>query len=154
MFHCFDLCFCRPKNIMVYNCTTGSTNPFHWGEVGMILPVFLNVRINLKELKMLSEFLCQNNPWDRHEGHWITNCLMALNAVLQIKRYSAICPLPFALSSDPYCFSAAICSSPHRHLWHGNSAFVFLSWHAQCWRCLSLGNSTSNYRSWCITGDS
>ncbi|ELK18042.1 Fatty acyl-CoA reductase 1 [Pteropus alecto] len=23
----------RPKNIMVYNCTTGSTNPFHWGEV-------------------------------------------------------------------------------------------------------------------------
>lgn len=32
---------------MVYNCTTGSTNPFHWGEVGMILPVFLNVRITL-----------------------------------------------------------------------------------------------------------
>ncbi|XP_013367467.1 PREDICTED: fatty acyl-CoA reductase 1 isoform X4 [Chinchilla lanigera] len=24
----------RPRNIMVYNCTTGSTNPFHWGEVG------------------------------------------------------------------------------------------------------------------------
>ncbi|KAB0370903.1 hypothetical protein FD755_017312 [Muntiacus reevesi] len=23
----------RPRNIMVYNCTTGSTNPFHWGEV-------------------------------------------------------------------------------------------------------------------------
>ncbi|KAF5918865.1 hypothetical protein HPG69_005905 [Diceros bicornis minor] len=30
----------RPRNIMVYNCTTGSTNPFHWGEVGMILPTF------------------------------------------------------------------------------------------------------------------
>lgn len=41
---------------MVYNCTTGSTNPFHWGEVGMILLVFLNVRINLKELKIFSEF--------------------------------------------------------------------------------------------------
>ncbi|CAH2326043.1 fatty acyl- reductase 1 isoform X1 [Pelobates cultripes] len=23
----------RPKNIIVYNCTTGGTNPFHWGEV-------------------------------------------------------------------------------------------------------------------------
>ncbi|XP_061466460.1 fatty acyl-CoA reductase 1 isoform X2 [Rhineura floridana] len=23
----------RPRNIMVYNCTTGGTNPFHWGEV-------------------------------------------------------------------------------------------------------------------------
>ncbi|KAF7225061.1 fatty acyl-CoA reductase 1 isoform X1 [Nothobranchius furzeri] len=23
----------RPKNILVYNCTTGSINPFHWGEV-------------------------------------------------------------------------------------------------------------------------
>ncbi|KAE8606685.1 hypothetical protein XENTR_v10010818 [Xenopus tropicalis] len=25
----------RPRNILVYNCTTGGTNPFHWGEVGM-----------------------------------------------------------------------------------------------------------------------
>lgn len=24
----------RPKNILVYNCTTGGINPFHWGEVG------------------------------------------------------------------------------------------------------------------------
>uniref|UniRef100_A0A665T9A8 Fatty acyl-CoA reductase n=1 Tax=Echeneis naucrates TaxID=173247 RepID=A0A665T9A8_ECHNA len=24
-----------PKNILVYNCTTGGINPFHWGEVGM-----------------------------------------------------------------------------------------------------------------------
>ncbi|XP_069079663.1 fatty acyl-CoA reductase 1 isoform X4 [Pleurodeles waltl] len=23
----------RPRNIIVYNCTTGGTNPFHWGEV-------------------------------------------------------------------------------------------------------------------------
>ncbi|KFU87070.1 Fatty acyl-CoA reductase 1 [Chaetura pelagica] len=23
----------RPNNVMVYNCTTGGTNPFHWGEV-------------------------------------------------------------------------------------------------------------------------
>lgn len=58
LFHCFDLCVCRPRNIMVYNCTTGSTNPFHWGEVGMILLVFLNVRINLKERKILTEVLC------------------------------------------------------------------------------------------------
>lgn len=34
-----NLLFClfpsRPRNVMVYNCTTGGTNPFHWGEVGM-----------------------------------------------------------------------------------------------------------------------
>ncbi|KAM6359819.1 fatty acyl-CoA reductase 1 isoform 3-T5 [Alca torda] len=23
----------RPRKVMVYNCTTGGTNPFHWGEV-------------------------------------------------------------------------------------------------------------------------
>ncbi|XP_019332671.1 fatty acyl-CoA reductase 1 isoform X1 [Alligator mississippiensis] len=23
----------RPRNVLVYNCTTGGTNPFHWGEV-------------------------------------------------------------------------------------------------------------------------
>ncbi|KAM6173933.1 LOW QUALITY PROTEIN: fatty acyl-CoA reductase 1-like [Erethizon dorsatum] len=23
----------RPRNVIVYECTTGSTNPFHWGEV-------------------------------------------------------------------------------------------------------------------------
>lgn len=30
----------RSKNILVYNCTTGGINPFHWGEVGrsLILP--------------------------------------------------------------------------------------------------------------------
>ncbi|XP_059832163.1 fatty acyl-CoA reductase 1 isoform X2 [Hypanus sabinus] len=25
--------YSRPRNILVYNCTTGGTNPFHWGEV-------------------------------------------------------------------------------------------------------------------------
>ncbi|XP_068801256.1 fatty acyl-CoA reductase 1 isoform X1 [Struthio camelus] len=25
--------YSRPRNVMVYNCTTGGTNPFHWGEV-------------------------------------------------------------------------------------------------------------------------
>uniref|UniRef100_A0A3P8YGL1 Fatty acyl-CoA reductase n=2 Tax=Esox lucius TaxID=8010 RepID=A0A3P8YGL1_ESOLU len=28
-------CLRRPKSILVYNCTTGGINPFHWGEVGM-----------------------------------------------------------------------------------------------------------------------
>ena len=42
---------------MVYNCTTGSTNPFHWGEVGMILPVVLNVRINFYKLKMFTNYI-------------------------------------------------------------------------------------------------
>ncbi|XP_020857626.1 fatty acyl-CoA reductase 1 isoform X2 [Phascolarctos cinereus] len=33
----------RPRNIMVYNCTTGSTNPFHWGEVGCFLNHFFRM---------------------------------------------------------------------------------------------------------------
>ncbi|XP_036773958.2 fatty acyl-CoA reductase 1 isoform X2 [Manis pentadactyla] len=33
----------RPRNIMVYNCTTGSTNPFHWGEVGYYLNHFFKM---------------------------------------------------------------------------------------------------------------
>ncbi|CAB1322844.1 unnamed protein product [Coregonus sp. 'balchen'] len=28
-----QLAAARPKSILVYNCTTGSINPFHWGEV-------------------------------------------------------------------------------------------------------------------------
>ncbi len=29
------LCFrFRPKTALVYNCTTGGINPFHWGEIG------------------------------------------------------------------------------------------------------------------------
>ncbi|KAM9278660.1 fatty acyl-CoA reductase 1 isoform 4-T5 [Morus bassanus] len=34
----------RPRNVMVYNCTTGGTNPFHWGEVAYY--VTLNFKIN------------------------------------------------------------------------------------------------------------
>lgn len=34
----------RPKNILVYNCTTGGINPFHWGEVGMASLSFLNTQ--------------------------------------------------------------------------------------------------------------
>ncbi|XP_074086453.1 fatty acyl-CoA reductase 1 isoform X2 [Macrotis lagotis] len=33
----------RPRNIMVYNCTTGSTNPFHWGEVGYYINHFFKM---------------------------------------------------------------------------------------------------------------
>uniref|UniRef100_A0AAQ5XJC3 Fatty acyl-CoA reductase n=1 Tax=Amphiprion ocellaris TaxID=80972 RepID=A0AAQ5XJC3_AMPOC len=28
--------YARPKNILVYNCTTGGINPFHWGEYHVI----------------------------------------------------------------------------------------------------------------------
>uniref|UniRef100_H3C9S8 Fatty acyl-CoA reductase n=1 Tax=Tetraodon nigroviridis TaxID=99883 RepID=H3C9S8_TETNG len=43
----------RPRNILVYNCTTGGINPFHWGEIVLCLrdAVQLNVlatqKINL-----------------------------------------------------------------------------------------------------------
>lgn len=33
-------CCCRSKNMLVYNCTTGGINPFHWGEVGMASLMF------------------------------------------------------------------------------------------------------------------
>ncbi|XP_030416182.1 fatty acyl-CoA reductase 1 isoform X3 [Gopherus evgoodei] len=36
--------YSRPRNIMVYNCTTGGTNPFHWGEVVYYLN--LNFKMN------------------------------------------------------------------------------------------------------------
>ena len=32
---------CRPKAALVYNCTTGGINPFHWGEIGRYLSVCL-----------------------------------------------------------------------------------------------------------------
>lgn len=32
----------RSKNILVYNCTTGGINPFHWGEVGMMVWLFFS----------------------------------------------------------------------------------------------------------------
>lgn len=31
---CNTFFFCRPKTALVYNCTTGGINPFHWGEIG------------------------------------------------------------------------------------------------------------------------
>ncbi|XP_039391833.1 fatty acyl-CoA reductase 1 isoform X6 [Mauremys reevesii] len=36
--------YSRPRNIMVYNCTTGGTNPFHWGEVAEV-PVDLKYHV-------------------------------------------------------------------------------------------------------------
>ncbi|OXB55597.1 hypothetical protein ASZ78_013009, partial [Callipepla squamata] len=49
----------RPRNIMVYNCTTGGTNPFHWSEVGM--PCFFFVRFNrkVKSLTVLVLVICR-----------------------------------------------------------------------------------------------
>lgn len=40
----------RPKNVLVYNCTTGGINPFHWGEVGMASLSFLNT-VSVKALQ-------------------------------------------------------------------------------------------------------
>lgn len=78
---------------MVYNCTTGSTNPFHWGEVGMILPVFLNVRINLN-LKCSLSYVRLIHETLRPLNYQfililiailrISTCLVVLNKVLQI----------------------------------------------------------------------
>lgn len=30
----------RPKSALVYNCTTGGINPFHWGEIGMYTGIY------------------------------------------------------------------------------------------------------------------
>ncbi|XP_054055817.1 fatty acyl-CoA reductase 1 isoform X2 [Rissa tridactyla] len=51
----------RPRKIMVYNCTTGGTNPFHWGEVGY--HINLSYKINPLECAVGDpNFILQNNP--------------------------------------------------------------------------------------------
>lgn len=30
----------RPKSALVYNCTTGGINPFHWGEIGTYTGIY------------------------------------------------------------------------------------------------------------------
>ncbi|XP_075423523.1 fatty acyl-CoA reductase 1 isoform X3 [Ascaphus truei] len=39
--------YSRPRNIIVYNCTTGGTNPFHWGEV----EYYVNVSFKMNPLE-------------------------------------------------------------------------------------------------------
>ena len=46
----------RPKNIMVYNCTTGGINPFRWGEVGKLC-------FELIEMVILFCCCCFFNLW-------------------------------------------------------------------------------------------
>ncbi|XP_042669921.1 fatty acyl-CoA reductase 1 isoform X2 [Centrocercus urophasianus] len=50
----------RPRNIMVYNCTTGGTNPFHWSEVAYHL--YLNYKTNPLDgaVRHPSIVLCSN----------------------------------------------------------------------------------------------
>ncbi|KGL80400.1 Fatty acyl-CoA reductase 1 [Tinamus guttatus] len=43
----------RPKNMLVYNCTTGGINPFFWGEMGKI-----QVKIRAQETSVAFEVLC------------------------------------------------------------------------------------------------
>ncbi|XP_068004039.1 fatty acyl-CoA reductase 1 isoform X3 [Melanerpes formicivorus] len=58
----------RPRNVMVYNCTTGGTNPFHWSEVEY--HVNLNFKINpLEGAVRRPNLSLQTNPllnlyWD------------------------------------------------------------------------------------------
>ncbi|XP_025122469.1 fatty acyl-CoA reductase 1 isoform X3 [Bubalus bubalis] len=51
----------RPRNIMVYNCTTGSTNPFHWGEVGYYLNHFFKMNPLNQVFRRPSIKFCSNN---------------------------------------------------------------------------------------------
>ncbi|XP_054632103.1 fatty acyl-CoA reductase 1 isoform X4 [Dunckerocampus dactyliophorus] len=43
----------RPKSILVYNCTTGGINPFHWGQVAL-LPYSLTLPPHVRMMKTIS----------------------------------------------------------------------------------------------------
>ncbi|XP_071618622.1 fatty acyl-CoA reductase 1 isoform X4 [Heliangelus exortis] len=51
----------RPRNVMVYNCTTGGTNPFHWGEVGDLINLNFTL-IPLENSLMHPNLSFQSNP--------------------------------------------------------------------------------------------
>ncbi|XP_034974522.1 fatty acyl-CoA reductase 1 isoform X1 [Zootoca vivipara] len=59
----------RPRNIMVYNCTTGGTNPFHWGEVESYINLTFK-RNPLEQAIRRPNVKLQSNPLKHH--YWTT----------------------------------------------------------------------------------
>nr|XP_033784733.1 fatty acyl-CoA reductase 1 isoform X1 [Geotrypetes seraphini] len=60
--------YTRPRNIIVYNCTTGGTNPFHWGEV----EYYVNVSFKMNPLEQTlrrPNVNLRSNPLLHH--YWI-----------------------------------------------------------------------------------
>ncbi|XP_033007971.1 fatty acyl-CoA reductase 1 isoform X4 [Lacerta agilis] len=59
----------RPRNIMVYNCTTGGTNPFHWGEVESYINLTFK-RNPLEQAIRRPHVKLHSNPLKHH--YWTT----------------------------------------------------------------------------------
>ncbi|XP_017804079.1 fatty acyl-CoA reductase 1 isoform X3 [Macaca nemestrina] len=69
--------YMRPRNIMVYNCTTGSTNPFHWGEVGYY--VSHSFKMNpLNQVFRCPSFKFNSNSLSHHYRKGVSHRVSAL----------------------------------------------------------------------------
>uniref|UniRef100_A0A2K5YI13 Fatty acyl-CoA reductase n=1 Tax=Mandrillus leucophaeus TaxID=9568 RepID=A0A2K5YI13_MANLE len=75
----------RPRNIMVYNCTTGSTNPFHWGEVGCY--VSHSFKMNpLNQVFRCPSFKFNSNSLSHHYRKGVSHRVSALLMMKTITR--------------------------------------------------------------------
>lgn len=55
----------RPKTALVYNCTTGGINPFHWGEIGVLhafitYTVYTVIYIHCKTMLCIKQLLLEH----------------------------------------------------------------------------------------------
>ncbi|XP_078139076.1 fatty acyl-CoA reductase 1 isoform X3 [Centroberyx gerrardi] len=67
----------RPKNILVYNCTTGGINPFHWGEVEH--HINMSFKTNpLDQAFRRPNFRMCSNPFTNHYWTTVSHTLLAL----------------------------------------------------------------------------
>uniref|UniRef100_A0A8C5N2L9 Fatty acyl-CoA reductase n=1 Tax=Leptobrachium leishanense TaxID=445787 RepID=A0A8C5N2L9_9ANUR len=75
----------RPRNILVYNCTTGGTNPFHWGEV----EYYVNVSFKMNPLEQAlrrPNVNLRNNPFMHHYWTAVSHVVPAVlyDAILRL----------------------------------------------------------------------
>uniref|UniRef100_A0A8C4WUK2 Fatty acyl-CoA reductase n=1 Tax=Eptatretus burgeri TaxID=7764 RepID=A0A8C4WUK2_EPTBU len=59
----------RPRNVMIYNCTTGGINPFHWGEVEHHVNLSFKTNPLDHALRQPNVNLCSNGFLHRY---WLT----------------------------------------------------------------------------------
>ncbi|XP_064369040.1 fatty acyl-CoA reductase 1 isoform X2 [Dromaius novaehollandiae] len=66
--------YSRPRNVMVYNCTTGGTNPFHWGEVEH------HLNLNFKTNPLECAIRCPNISF--HSNPLLCQCWTTVSHIL------------------------------------------------------------------------
>ncbi|XP_008309561.1 fatty acyl-CoA reductase 1 isoform X2 [Cynoglossus semilaevis] len=67
----------RPKNMLVYNCTTGGINPFHWGEVEYCINVTFKAQ-PLERAFRRPNVTLRSNPFTNHYWTAVSHTLPAL----------------------------------------------------------------------------